>query len=81
MSAKASVGAYIRTWGFRTKGGPRYVAPSRLRGLIARRHVDDGGAALLVAPGLQVIGHGRDAKLKLGKGVSLRENVRLMFEG
>jgi acetyltransferase-like isoleucine patch superfamily enzyme len=78
---RAKAGGYVRTWGLRTDAGFRYTAPTRARGLLARRHVDDGGHALLVASGLEIVGHGRDATLRIGKRVSLRERVRLMFEG
>jgi acetyltransferase-like isoleucine patch superfamily enzyme len=78
---RAKAGDYVRTWGLRTGAGFQYTAPTRARGLLARRHVDDGGQALLVAHGLEIVGHGRDATLRIGKRVSLREGVRLMFEG
>jgi acetyltransferase-like isoleucine patch superfamily enzyme len=78
---RAKAGDYVRTWGLRTHAGFRYTAPTRARGLLARRRVDDGGQALLVAHGLEIVGHGRDATLRIGNRVSLREGVRLMFEG
>jgi acetyltransferase-like isoleucine patch superfamily enzyme len=80
VSTKSDAGAYLRTWGFRTTTGPRYVAPARLRGVLLHRHVDEGGNLLYAAQGIQIVGHGPRATLRLGTRVSLREHVRLLFE-
>jgi acetyltransferase-like isoleucine patch superfamily enzyme len=61
--------------------GPGEVIPARLRGLLLKRRIDSGGHRLLAAPRVSVVNAGPSSRLELGRGVSLREGVRLMFEG
>jgi hypothetical protein len=53
MSIKGTVGRELRAWGFRTASGPREIAPMHIRGLLARRKIDEGGDGLRAASTLR----------------------------
>jgi hypothetical protein len=78
-----SLGAYLRTWGFRTHSGVGDVAPMRMRGVLARRrYVTSGGEQLLMREKVEIVKRdGGGQRLVLGPGVQLAERVRLVFEG
>jgi acetyltransferase-like isoleucine patch superfamily enzyme len=83
MPLRRSLGAYARTWGFRTARGASEVAPMRLRGILARRrYVTDGGHRLLVRDRVEFVKRdGGGQRLVLGDDVYIAERSRLVFEG
>jgi acetyltransferase-like isoleucine patch superfamily enzyme len=82
MSIKAAAGMHMRNWGFRTAPGPVAIAPMRLRGLLLRRKINEGGHGLLVRDHVEVVKRdGGRQRLAIGSGVYLAERVRLVFEG
>ena len=54
----------------------------RMRGLIARRHIDRGGHGLLIRDHVEIVKRdGAGQRLEIGRDVYLAERCRLVFEG
>lgn len=71
---------FLFSCGFRQDSGMRRLAPLRLRGVLRRRHVDEGGSELFLGSRLRVDRLQGGARLKLGRRVHLYDDVRLVFE-